>query len=290
MDELELAKRAVRRGLLTEEQLREARAFAEGGRSLVAVLLDLGYLKPQHVLELGDVPAPPPAPPARSGTAGWLLVAAAVGILGMVIGRSCAPARTVYQSRWVPAPAPEPPPPAAPELPLGGRLLIRANEVLAVAEERAAREPALSAETEGALHHAAALLEEALLPPALLPRESRRHALFSLGRAQELAGRWEGASKSYAQALKENPGFTEARLGAARTKLLLQDPASAFAMADQACGEASPPAEAFLVRAKARLAMGDGVRARQDLLSARTRNPALAAEVNRLLTRLDESR
>jgi len=286
MDELELAKKAVRRGLLTEDQLREARAFSEGGRSLVAVLIDLGYLRPQHLLDLADAPPPPAPAPARSGTAGWLLVAVAVGILGMVIGRGCASTRVRSETRIVPAQVRSPAPPDAP---VGRALLARGNELLGAAEERVAKEPTPSSRTEAALTHASALLEEALRPASGLPREARRQALFSLGRAQELTGRWESAAVTYAEAMTEYAGFTEARLGAARVKLLLQDPVAALALADQVCSEPSAPAEAFLVRAKARLAMGEGVKARADLLSARSRNPSLASEVNRILTRLDDS-
>ncbi|MFN3485896.1 MAG: hypothetical protein ACK44W_10500, partial [Planctomycetota bacterium] len=72
MDELDLARKAVRRRFLTEDQLREALSFAEGGRSLLSVLLDLGYLRPAHLLELNQSPASPPPPPRSRRLAPWI--------------------------------------------------------------------------------------------------------------------------------------------------------------------------------------------------------------------------
>lgn len=289
MDELELAKKAVRRGLLSEDQLREARVFAEGGRSLLAVLLDLGYLHAPQVLELNESSPPPPPAPRRSGTAGWLLVTVAVGILGLVIGRGCA-SRTIFRAQPVYVRESAAIDAPAPPTPLGRTLQVRANEIIAAVEDRARREAGLSPESEASLDRAAALLEESLLPGAFLPRDSHRHALFSLGRAQELLGRWESALASFNRALKEHTGFSEAHLGAARCRLLLRDTQAAFQMADEACARWSGIGEPFLIRAKARIAMGDLVKARADLLSARGRDASLAPEVERLLSRLDEPR
>ena len=52
MDEVALMQSAVRRRRLTKEQLREAEEYARGGRSLLSVVLDLGYLTHADILDL----------------------------------------------------------------------------------------------------------------------------------------------------------------------------------------------------------------------------------------------
>jgi hypothetical protein len=52
MDELSIARAAVARGYLTERQLAECRDIAGGGRSLLAILLEMGYLRPETLATL----------------------------------------------------------------------------------------------------------------------------------------------------------------------------------------------------------------------------------------------
>ena len=62
MNEVELARKLVQRGVLGEPQLREAESYARGGRSLFSILLDLGHVRPEDLAALV-----PPPPPARRG-------------------------------------------------------------------------------------------------------------------------------------------------------------------------------------------------------------------------------
>ncbi len=74
MDEQSIARAAVSRGLDSEVQLRECREIAAGGRSLLAILIEMGYLRAE---DLETLFAGRPATPApRRGALGWVLLGA----------------------------------------------------------------------------------------------------------------------------------------------------------------------------------------------------------------------
>jgi tetratricopeptide (TPR) repeat protein len=274
MDELDLAKRAIRRNLLTEEQLREAQAYAQGGRTLLSVLLDLGFLKPD---DLPSIFAPVPATDPFRARSPFKIVAIGVLVLAAVGGLLIlAPAR-----RAEPAPPPSvivreaPPPPA-----LAERLAALAADHLADAERQHRETGSFTPQTRDRLARAAALLEEAI-------RERPRETLYrlQLGRCRELLDQWEVALQIFRQVVEAHPDHGPALVGAARCQLLLPRHEGARADADRACSVA-PHAEAFLVRGRALASLGYRDAARRDLEEAQRRDPSLGSAVGELLGRL----
>ncbi|HXG60120.1 MAG TPA: tetratricopeptide repeat protein [Planctomycetota bacterium] len=276
MDELDLARKAVRRRFLTEEQLREALSFAEGGRSLLAVLLDLGYLRPAQLLELGDAPPPPPPPPRRPRIAPWVFLSAAILLIAGAAARG----------RLRVSPPPAPPPSAAPSsVPAGpsfrALLARRAGEILRRTEAGLSPEGRPPESALPALRRAAALLEEALDHDA---RDA--DLLLALARTRELLDQWEDAAELYRAALRRRPDDPAALTGAARVALLMLDYREGFRHADRAC-RLSTSAEPLLLRGQARAGLGDREGARRDFLAAAEREPRCRDRAARLLRKLD---
>jgi predicted negative regulator of RcsB-dependent stress response len=281
MDELDLARRAVRRSLLTEEQLTLARGYASGGRSLLAVLLDLGYLRPEDVIGLA-LQRPPPHPPARSPLKAFGLVAVTV-IVTALITRSCSEERNLAQEEGLP-----PPVELTPTVRSGGpegpwaMVLLRSSLVVRAAAAEQKLAGAISAKTEREVRHAAELLSEAVAQGA-----DGVPTLISLARARELLDDWEGAAGWYRKALAREELEESAHLGLARVLLALDRPLQALQHATAAStGEFA--AEAFLIRAKADMNLGNKEEARSNLDLALRRDPALRDKVHALEQRLDE--
>jgi predicted negative regulator of RcsB-dependent stress response len=281
MDELDLARRAVRRSLLTEEQLSMAQAYASGGRSLLAVLLDLGYLRPQDVADLA-LQRLPPSPPRRSPlkTLGLLAVTA---IATALISRSCSDERGFAQGRPLPRAVEEPSGPGVrgSEGPWA-QVALRSSEAIRRAAAEQKRSGTISPKTELEVRHAAEVLSEAVAQGA-----DGVPALTSLARARELLDDWEGAAAWYRRALAREELEESAHLGLARVLLALDRPLQALEHATAAStGEFA--AEAFLVRAKADINLGNKEEARSNLDLALRRDPELRDRVRALEQRLDE--
>jgi tetratricopeptide (TPR) repeat protein len=274
VDETEFARRALGRKILTEDQLREARTFAGGGRSLLAVLLDLGYLKPQDLADLHDPASPLPRTPRKSRTLFWgfalgALTATAVALLIPTPPRT----RTVTRTVELPAAAPD----------LRGHLVAAAEERLGRAHElQRAGEYGPRAEQE--LRTAQALAEEVL---AGAPRHLR--ARCALARALEMMGDWGPARDVYRDVLKDESRYGPALAGLARVLLYQGSIDEALAQAEKACSNA-PSGEAFLARAEVRKARRDREGSEKDLAEAVRREPRLAADARKLLLSLHELR
>jgi tetratricopeptide (TPR) repeat protein len=277
MDEVELAKRAVARRLLSEEQLRDAQMYAQGGRSLLAVLLDLGYLK------AGDLPglwgmAPIPS---RRWTPGRRLLGA--GILLACLGTAWG-VHEIVRPRLpgtpVPAPTPEPAGPAPPDF--GHELARGGQEAVSEVERTIKASGSLTLEMETRLRHAQAFLEESATRKA-----ADADTFFALGRARELLDEWESAFEAYQSALRASPDHARSHLGSARVLLNLQRFPEALVRANRAC-ELLGSGESFLVRGKTWASLGDADSAQTDLLESRKRDPELGPEVSRILGRLGE--
>lgn len=279
MDEKELARKAVYRNLLTQEQLREAEGYASGGRSLLSVLLDLGYLRPDQI---GDLLGPP-SRPAAAATSGSPLktlgLIALVAVGTTVLTRSCVATergRALHPSEY-PAPV------MVHEFRSIDNVLIdRATGILSNAEVRLRESGSLDADHERLVHRAAALLEEAIAGG------SDTAATWSLlGRAQEMLDRWTSADASYRKALARKGDDDDAHLGLARVLLLLDRPLQAGVHATAACS-GGRAGEAFLVRAKADFTLGNKEEARAHLDAAARRDPTLASQIRALRARLDD--
>ena len=277
MDELDLARRAVRRNLMTEEQLQEAQAYSGGGRSLLAVLLDLGYLRPQDVADLATQ-RPSQAVPARAPWKTFGLIAGTALVTALVT-RGCS-LETNLDNRVVRE--------SASQIEARGtgafwfEVSLRATETVKAAEAQRKRAGLLSAESERDVRHAAELLSEAVAqgPEGAAP-------LVTLARAHELLEHWETAAEWYRKGLAQEGRSEIANLGLARVLLALDRPLQAHQYATAACsGEFA--AEAYLVRAKADMNLGNTQEARAELDVAMQKDPSLREKVRALQQRLDE--
>jgi len=264
MDELELAKRAIRRNLLTEEQLREARAYAEGGRTLLSVLLDLGFLKPADLHEIFS-PASAPPPP-RTRLLPYVAAGTATAVL-LVVAFSLVSVRKAPRNAVPEIPRPiiiREPAPAGP--PLADQLSAIARDHLDGAERQLRETGTLTPQMREQLARAAALYEE-----SIRERPSEVAFRLGLGRARELLDQWEVALLIFRQVVEAHPRDGRALVGMARCLLLLQRPDQALEAADRACAVA-PLAEAFLVRARALRSLGRHEAAQRDFDEARRRD------------------
>ena len=280
MDELDLARRAVRRGSLSEEQLREAQSFASGGRSLLAVLLDLGYLRPQEIADLALARAPESR--KRSWGATVALVLGTVGAT-LAVTRGCSgleadrgasrdePFRNVVHEFRPAGPA------------LGSVLLEKALENLSLVEaDRKTRAGPLDPAQEKRVRHANELLEEAITEGGDGPT-----TWTALGRAHELLDHWEDAAQWYRKSLDQDDQDAAANLGLSRVLLLLDRPIPALTHSSIAC-QGVHPGEAYLVRARVNMTLGKKSAARSDLDRALELDPQLRGSVRALQQRLDE--
>jgi tetratricopeptide (TPR) repeat protein len=272
VEEIDLARRAVRKGLLTEDQLREARSYAAGGRSLVSELLDRGYLRFQ---DLPDLLKPPESAAPRRRVAGWLLTAALVGIACSLVLTSLS--RPVERHRLPPAP-----PVAAPPEPAPGEAFVRrAQALLADCAAPIAEGRRGSPEVVRKLATAEALYLEALQPASGLVEPGRNAAVLGFALTREFLEKWEEAAAVYDEVLAKNPSHPDALLGRARMSLSLGKPVLALAMTDRLCRLSSdPPAEAYLLRGQAEAALGDRSAAYRDLDDAVRRDASLKARAD----------
>jgi tetratricopeptide (TPR) repeat protein len=264
VEQRELARKLVQRGVLTEAQLREAESYARGGRSIFAVLLDLGHCRPE---DLAAVLPPPPPPRSSKWTIAFALALVCVFSYSAGTVMSPPPSRAVHRFHAVPT-----------EVPLAERLAERALQIL-----RRAEAPG-SAIQHADLERAVALLEE-----ALTERPGDPDLLYAASRCRELVGRDEIALQGYCKILSALPSHGRALAGASRCSLALGDRAAAWDYADRAV-RTSPGPEALLARARAYLLNGEDAKARADLLEARQRDRTYAAVIDPLLRRLEAGR
>jgi tetratricopeptide (TPR) repeat protein len=269
--DLDVARRAQQRGFITAEQFREAQQFAAGGRSVLSVLLDLGHLKADDLLRLGD--APGPARPHR------LFGIATVAALGVsLLGALLWIASLKHEGPALAAPPPpEPPPAPAPSFQVQANR--RARQILAGVEGARDARGRPSTDGDQALRRAAALMEESI---AAGPADDD---LLVLARIRELLDEWEASRDLYRRGVDARPLDLRGLLGAARLNLLLQDPASARGYADRACRVPNPPAEALFLRGAAALALGERAVALPDLAEASRMDAALQPRVEALRAR-----
>ncbi len=274
-----MARKAVERGLLTEEQLREARTFAEGGHSVLAVLLDLGYLKPDALLDLAETrPAPAAqAPPRRRRT--LLLAVTLAAVTAAITAWAAQRERVVYVR--VPAPA-APAPLEAPPMSTAQELQRRGAALLESAE-RILPDPGtvLTPEVRSLLERALVLLEESV-------RDTPNRVSLPLARVREHLRLWKSAAETYARLERSDPSNGEALLGWARVALARSDPTLALSLSERACSLPNPRAEAFLLRGRANLALDRRVEARDDLRKAAELDGSLGTRVRSLLDRKPE--
>lgn len=292
MDEAELARRAVERRAITEEQLREAKSFAEGGRSILSVLLDLGYLRADQLSALLETPAPPPPRPRR-----WRWVAALfiAGTLTFFIGR-CEVNRAESPSerklktenehlRAVITQKDREHESARLNLSNQHRSLFedlraRGMECLTDGETRVKASGQLTPEARSRLQQGATLLDVASTVGRL-----DVHHLTAIGRAREILQEWHPALEAYLKAMKSDSRQLQPLLGAARAALELNLPGDALRYA-QASIALKPTGEGCLLRGRSRLASGFRDAARQDFQKARELDPSLGPVVANLLERI----
>ena len=269
VNDLDVARRAAQRGLITHEQLREARQFAAGGRSVLSLLLDLGHLKPADLIMLGD---PPPRP--RVIRVFWFATVAAgvAAVLGAFFWFAAAPSAPppVFAFSY------EAGPPAAP---LPDSIAERALGILVSVEGSLGPSGRPPADRLGDLRRAAALLEEAM------PERDAPGDLLALARVRELLDEWEGARALYRGVLKEREGDLSALLGAARTCLLLRDAESSRVYANRACALPPTSPEALFARGAAVLALGHDAAAALDFTQACEIDASFQPRVAVLLSR-----
>ncbi len=292
MDEADLARRAVTRRVITEDQLNEARSFAEGGRSLLSVLMDLGYLRADQLPALMEIPAPPPPRPRRVR---WVLALATSTLLAFFAGRCHEGLSTSSTLRHL----------ASENLSLSNAIARKEGEIealrlnsgnrkvavfehlraqglqmLSEAETRLKQEGRLSPEIRDRFLRGAALLDAAEAQGPL-----NHENYMALGRAREALVEWEPAYQAYLRALQADSSRTKAMLGAARAALELGKTDDALKHAQRAVA-LEPSGEAYLLRGRAAMQSGQKQSARRDFLNARTLDPSLAPAVSNLLDRL----
>jgi len=291
VDEAELARRAVERRAITEEQLREAKSFAEGGRSILSVLLDLGYLRADQLSALLETPAPPPPRPRRWR---WVATLFLAGILAFFIGRceghhsqSSSGEKLEAENEHLRAVIDQKDrehESARLELSNQYRSLfenLRARGMAGVAdgEARLLKSGQLTPEARSRLQQGATLLDVA----ATVGRLDVHH-LTALGRAREYLQEWDPALEAYVEAMKSNSRQLQPFLGAARAALELNRPGDALRYAQASIAQ-NPTGEAYLLRGRSRLASGFRDAARQDFQKARELDPSLGPVVANLLDR-----
>jgi hypothetical protein len=266
--DLDVARRAVHRGLITADQLREAQQFAAGGRSLLSVLLDFGHLKPDDLLKLGDVPRPRVVRVFYFATvaAGLCAVSGAFWLLA---------------ARSEPEEVPRPPEAVAAPPPLPDQLADRALRLVRDVEANLDALGRAPADRVADLRRAAALMEEAL------PERDAPEDLLVLARARELLDEWERARALYLRVLRDQPEDPAALVGASRASLLLRDAAASRLYAEKACALSAPPAEAYFARGSALLALGDDAAAALDFTQACKADAGYHTKVAALRARRD---
>lgn len=292
MDEFELARRAVERRTITEDQLREAKSFAEGGRSLLSVLLDLGYLRADQLSALLETPAPPPPRPRRRGWFAALfigvLLAFFAGRWGVRRSESPAEAKLKKENEYLRALiAQKDREFESARLNMSNRnrslfedLRSRGMEYLADGETRIKAAGQLTPEARSRLQRGAAFLDAAETADRL-----DVHHLIAVGRAREILQEWDAALEAYVKAMKTDSRQIQPLLGAARAALELNLPGDALRYA-QASIALKPTGEGYLLRGRSRISGSFRDAARQDFLKARELDPSLGPVVANLLERL----
>ncbi len=288
MNDEELARRAVTRRILSEGQLREARSFAEGGRSLAAVLFDLGYLRSEHLPDL--LRAEPPPPPPRLRPLKWILATGILTFLAFSGGRCSARipgenAGAMYNQQlrndiaWQEGEIQRLRFDLANQkTALSEHLRARGLEILAEAEARLKKEGSLSMENRKRFQEGATIL-------ALAAERGKLNAdnWMTLGRAREVLLEWEPALEAYRR-MESDP---RALLGAARAALELGMNVDATFYARRS-NVLKPSGEAFLIFGQAELRLGRKDEARRAFIKARQLDPSLGPAAANLLDRIEK--
>ena len=258
MDEQAFARRAVRRGLLTEEQFREATTFAEGGRSLLSVLLDLGYIRTQDVETLHEPASSRMPPPKKRSVIPVFLTAS---IIGFLLGRGCGDGGPPPQQAkmWrAPPPVPQ----------------------VETVRHTGAIERLNAAYVERGWEHLKPALEPDLKITARLLEKLRQldpadvAILVDLGRVREILGDTKLALEAYEMALAAEPDQRDALIGAARCALALGKNWRAHQFADRAC-QLRTDWQAHYLRGLSYVGMEKPIEGLDDLELAAKLRPAL---------------
>ncbi len=292
MEDDELARRAADLRLITREQYDEAKSFAAGGRSMLSVLLDLGYLRADQLPSLIDS-SPPPRPPRR----GWVWAATlfALGAAGAILfmrphaeaplPRQQAPlqhamalAKLAEENEELRARL------ASPDRAACEYMRLRGLRGLSEAETRLKDTDRLTPGIRRLFEESAALLESSF--ERVTPGDEE---LEALGCAREILLEWDRALESYKRALAVNPRNPRALRGAARAALELgmNDEALVYGRAST---EVSPTGEAYLIMGQAAMRAGRMDEARRFIIKSREIDPSLGPSAANLLERLSRER
>lgn len=267
MDEQELARKVVARRLVTPDQLHEAQSYARGGRTLLSVLLDLGYLRPEDAVELSRG-APQPTL-VRETLPRNLKLYMALSVAGIVAAIAYfVSTRSTLEIVHVPAvEGPAPAPATDRPMSFAQQLVARANALIATgSQDLPSGDPAVSKKGAADLRSAAALLEQALREDPPLDRTLTIGALVQLGQARALLQEPEAALEAYEHAIRVDPRAPDALLPAARLCLQLKRLEQAHDFASRSYEDGvGAGGESLLLRAEAAIELGRKDEARQDL-------------------------
>ena len=273
MEERDLLRLAVRRKRITEDQLREAEGYAQGGRSVLSVLLDLGHLSLGDIVDLALIQREPSA----RVPVGCLLVAVLLaGLAGLGL--------SLMFSESEPPPLPpkvRPPSVSYPVIrPDAKRTLSeRGFNLVWAVTNRHKRSGKLTPADEANLRRGIILIEEAVRLGYDQPL-----AYSTMGKAWELLDDSPMALAAYAKCVSMSPDSRGSLMGAARICLKTDRPAEALTYIDLAMEVTSNPfGDQYLLRARARLALGRRKGALEDLEFTRTRWPAFSTEIDKIL-------
>ena len=298
MDELSIARAAVARGLMNERQLQEAREIAAGGRSLLSILFDLGYLRPDDLEELTvprEVQVRPAKPPRRVL---WLLLGAVPSFLFAVFffGAGRPASLSVTSLRYE-------------NERLRMQLEFEKRKQADLDRQHAAERERLLAMLRGRPERPSvepiALVQVCLqivVDPAEMPvvRGSALHRAYDaicampdghtpavrLARAQagEMLGQLGAARSDYESALRDNPQLFDAELGLARIDLRNGEIEPAMKRLTRAAQlQPANPLVSYW-KGRAHLAQGLPEAARRHFDDALTADPTLRREIRKYRT------
>jgi hypothetical protein len=303
MDELSIARAAVARGLMNERQLQEAREIAAGGRSLLSILFDLGYLRPDDLEDLAvprALQSPPVAkPPSRIL---WFILGAVPSFLFAVFffGAVRPPDRgsVRYENEMLRAQLDYA---KRKEADLERQHTIERERMLGLIRRQP--QPLPQPPQTAMVDHVRVvqLCMQVVIDPAEMPslRDSALHKAYEAIRgssdrhtpamrlagaqAAELLGQLGAARSDYEAALQENPALFDAELGLARIDLRNGEIEPAMARLTRASQLQPANPLVHYWKGRAHLAQGLVEAARKHFDEALAIDPALAREVRKHL-------